>query len=302
MMSIRIALNTNAAASISASASSPFPASTTSVIPICCSFSWITRRFIGTSSTTSTFAEVKAAGTTAGMELTRVDVCADTPRSHIALSPWCSLGSVSGSLTEGDGTSHPLTFTGLTKSARNRTVSWAFCTADRISSASEGLLGRNTITMLVDVEEWSGKSCGMCCTLSAASKPTFSTWSISHVACRLNPNESITTTRGCQPSTIRRLAGRTSMLERSSSGASGQKHGTVAVNRHPWPSPPLLTRSVPCIRCISRCEITRPRPVPPYRRVIELSAWLKGWNSRPIAASLSPIPVSSTSTVHHSRR
>ena len=26
--------------------------------------------------------------------------------------------------------------------------------------------------------------------------------------------------------------------------------------------------------------MARPRPVPPYLRVVELSTWVKGWNSR----------------------
>ena len=33
-----------------------------------------------------------------------------------------------------------------------------------------------------------------------------------------------------------------------------------------------------------RLQIARPRPVPPYRRVVEASAWLKAWNRRPCAS------------------
>ena len=38
--------------------------------------------------------------------------------------------------------------------------------------------------------------------------------------------------------------------------------------------------------------MVRPRPVPPYWRVVEVSAWEKDWKSFPICSSVSPMPVS----------
>ena len=55
------------------------------------------------------------------------------------------------------------------------------------------------------------------------------------------------------------------------------------------------TPMVPPIRSTMRLQMTRPRPVPPYRRVVELSAWLKGWNRRCTLAAAMPMPVSRTS-------
>lgn len=51
----------------------------------------------------------------------------------------------------------------------------------------------------------------------------------------------------------------------------------------------------PPIRSTMRLEIARPRPVPPYSRVVEASAWVKAWNSRPCASFGMPMPVSRTS-------
>ena len=72
-----------------------------------------------------------------------------------------------------------------------------------------------------------------------------------------------------------------------SSGISNQ-------NVEPWPasdSTPML----PPIRVTMRWQITRPRPVPPYRRVVDASAWLKAWNRRSCADLPMPMPVSRTS-------
>jgi hypothetical protein len=43
-----------------------------------------------------------------------------------------------------------------------------------------------------------------------------------------------------------------------------------------------------------RLQMASPSPVPPYLRVVELSAWEKGWNSRLLACSVRPMPVSLT--------
>ena len=47
----------------------------------------------------------------------------------------------------------------------------------------------------------------------------------------------------------------------------------------PWPSS-LSAPISPPISSTSRLEIASPRPVPPYRRVVEPSAWVNGSNSR----------------------
>ena len=44
----------------------------------------------------------------------------------------------------------------------------------------------------------------------------------------------------------------------------------------------LSTAIVPPIISTSCLEMARPSPVPPYLRVVELSAWVKAVNSRPI--------------------
>ena len=48
-------------------------------------------------------------------------------------------------------------------------------------------------------------------------------------------------------------------------------------------TPALSAHIVPPIASASRFEIASPSPVPPYRRLIDASAWLNDWNSRPIA-------------------
>jgi hypothetical protein len=40
--------------------------------------------------------------------------------------------------------------------------------------------------------------------------------------------------------------------------------------------------------------MTRPRPLPPYFRVVDASAWLKALNNRLICSADIPIPVSDT--------
>lgn len=69
------------------------------------------------------------------------------------------------------------------------------------------------------------------------------------------------------------------------------------VNQQVLPCPTSLsTPRSPPISSTSRRQIARPSPVPPKRRVVELSAWLKAWNRRPRASGEMPIPVSRTST------
>ena len=51
----------------------------------------------------------------------------------------------------------------------------------------------------------------------------------------------------------------------------------------------------------SRLQIARPRPVPPYLRVVEASIWLKLLNSRSIRSRGMPIPESRTEKCSRNR-
>ncbi len=62
----------------------------------------------------------------------------------------------------------------------------------------------------------------------------------------------------------------------------------------PLPGPVASTHIVPPISSASRLLMASPSPVPPYLRVVVLSAWLKLWNSLALPASLKPMPVSRT--------
>ena len=61
----------------------------------------------------------------------------------------------------------------------------------------------------------------------------------------------------------------------------------------PWPGS-LSTHSRPPMRSTSWRRSTGPRPVPPKRRVVELSACMKGWNTRDSCSAVMPTPVSRT--------
>ena len=58
----------------------------------------------------------------------------------------------------------------------------------------------------------------------------------------------------------------------------------------------LATRSSPPMASTSRLQMARPRPVPPNRRVVDWSAWLKAPNSAAILSLAMPMPVSRTAT------
>ena len=63
------------------------------------------------------------------------------------------------------------------------------------------------------------------------------------------------------------------------------------------PSPGRLsTDTPPPISSTSCRQIASPSPVPPKRRVVELSAWVKGRNSAAVWSGDMPMPVSQTST------
>ena len=58
-----------------------------------------------------------------------------------------------------------------------------------------------------------------------------------------------------------------------------------------WESTPIWL----AMRSMMRLQITSPRPVPPYSRVVEASAWLNGLNRLPAFSGEMPMPVSFTS-------
>ena len=65
------------------------------------------------------------------------------------------------------------------------------------------------------------------------------------------------------------------------------------------PTPGVLsTAMLPPRRWQSRRLIASPRPVPPYRRVVELSAWLNSSNTLAICSAVMPMPLSATVKVN----
>ena len=70
-----------------------------------------------------------------------------------------------------------------------------------------------------------------------------------------------------------------------------------ATNQNSEPRPGSLFMPMwPCIIFTSRREIASPRPEPPKRRVVELSAWVNASKSRACASCGIPMPVSRTLT------
>ena len=65
--------------------------------------------------------------------------------------------------------------------------------------------------------------------------------------------------------------------------------------RAPLPGFTLARRSVPPIRSTSFLQIASPRPVPPKRRVVDASAWMKLSKRRACCVASMPMPVSVTS-------
>ncbi|MCY1523049.1 hypothetical protein D9M68_579320 [compost metagenome] len=90
-------------------------------------------------------------------------------------------------------------------------------------------------------------------------------------------------------------ARRPSRAARGSGSPSSRVFGRLRLIQNSEPSPGLLVTPIsPPICSTRRLEITRPRPVPPAWRVIELSAWLKAWNRLRSSSSARPMPVSCT--------
>ncbi len=105
-----------------------------------------------------------------------------------------------------------------------------------------------------------------------------------------------------------RLSSATS--SRSGSPALGRPHAAVGrgrrrgpgsnQNRLPLPGA-LSTRNSPPIRSTRRLHMNRPRPVPPKRREVDASAWVKPSKMRCCCSALMPMPVSATSTRRRTR-
>ena len=77
--------------------------------------------------------------------------------------------------------------------------------------------------------------------------------------------------------------------------AVGEPGGSVLlVKEEPCPDPALSAHMVPPISSASSLLMANPSPVPPYLRVVPLSAWLNFWNRRDRPCSDNPMPVSRT--------
>ena len=65
--------------------------------------------------------------------------------------------------------------------------------------------------------------------------------------------------------------------------------------RNVLPTPASLSSQIwPPISSTSRRQIVSPRPVPPCLRVVDMSAWVNGWNSFAACSRVMPMPVSRT--------
>lgn len=58
--------------------------------------------------------------------------------------------------------------------------------------------------------------------------------------------------------------------------------------------PSIPKARLPPISSVRRLQIAKPQPVPPYLRVVELSACVKDLNSNEMRSSGMPMPVSLT--------
>ena len=82
-------------------------------------------------------------------------------------------------------------------------------------------------------------------------------------------------------------------VRRVTNSPVGRPNRAVKWKELPRPSR-LSTPISPPIIPTSRAEMLRPSPVPPKRRVVELSAWEKGWKMTASFSSGMPMPVSVT--------
>jgi hypothetical protein len=96
---------------------------------------------------------------------------------------------------------------------------------------------------------------------------------------------------GCTPTNSRRRL----------AGSSAVGATIVKKKVEPLPRPALSTHIRPPISSARRLLIARPRPVPPYLRVVLESACENDWNRRPMPSALRPMPVSRTANVSADR-
>ena len=92
--------------------------------------------------------------------------------------------------------------------------------------------------------------------------------------------------------------GRTTLAASAISFSESVRRRATAVGRRTVNVEPepiwLCTVTSPPIIWQKRRQMTRPRPVPPYFREVEASAWVKAWNSLPSCSGVMPMPVSVT--------
>ena len=109
------------------------------------------------------------------------------------------------------------------------------------------------------------------------------------------PSMSASTVRAFSlSSTTRRRLPRRSGLGTSARRALPRPMRAVNQKVEPWPGT-LSTPTSPPMSSASLREMASPSPVPPYLRVVEVSACWKLWNRRPRCSSVRPMPVSRTS-------
>ena len=108
---------------------------------------------------------------------------------------------------------------------------------------------------------------------------------------------------GCSPTKITGASASCAGNGRITSYSPGTGVGSVSrVKMNAEPSPTTLsTRMPPPIRTQSRSQIASPSPVPPKRRVVEESTWLKALKSRLIRSAGIPMPLSRTENSSWSR-
>lgn len=92
--------------------------------------------------------------------------------------------------------------------------------------------------------------------------------------------------RSCSASMVRWVALSSTTSTRLSgigaaAGPCGEASSSLTVNQKVLPTPGSLSTPIsPPMRVVRRRQMASPRPVPPYLRVVEASAWEKGSNRR----------------------
>ncbi len=148
---------------------------------------------------------------------------------------------------------------------------------------------------------------GICQSSSTASKGSLRSAAVLRMDSACMPDDAVTAVNPMCPS-ISAITARASALSSTTSTLHPRRSGSGrrwlifatavsarTVNQNVDPSPGTLsTPTSPPISAASFLEMERPSPVPPYCRVVLLSACSKLLNSRAICSSVSPMPVSFT--------